>query len=823
MSTPTGTNGLPPGLSAAEAASRLVTHGPNSLPVKAGESMLAKLLRQFSNPLIYILLAALAVDLVAWWREGAHGWPVESIAIGTILLLNSLLGMWQESKAESALARLKQLAAPKAWTMRDGVLQAVPAADLVPGDVVRVEAGDRVPADGVLHGSGLSADEAILTGESLPVDKVPGGEILSGTLIMRGRSFAEVTRTGPRSALGRLAGMIESVKEEATPLERRLEAFGKRVAVWVLVLCAALVLQGVLTQGMGELGRVFLFAVALAVAAVPEGLPAILTLTLALGVERMAARRAVVRKLSAVEALGSVTAILTDKTGTITENKLEVLHAYANPGEEAEMHRAVALANDADGAAGDPLDCALVAYVEARGLDVKALRASLPRHSSIDFDSERKFQRVTVRRPDGGLVSYVKGAPEVILSRTHMSEAERGEWLQKAEEAAVRGERVIGVARGDGERETGLQLAGLISFWDPPRPEVAEALANARSAGISVTMVTGDHPATALAIAAKAGFTGRSAAVGEDIERATQDTLPDTQVYARVRPEHKLKLVELHQARGEVVAMTGDGVNDAPALKRSDIGVAMGLRGSDVSREVADIVLLDDNFATIVAAVEEGRGIYENTQKFIRFLFSTNLAEVIVVAGGMLLSTLLALRDETGAVLLPLTAVQILWINLVTDGLPALALALDRNPGVMNRPPRPASAPLLDPLSLRFVIGAGTMKGLIALGLLGLSYIGFMSTAEARTAAFQFLAIGQLFFAYPSRHTDVTPLPNFTLHAAVALGVALQVLVGIWPAAAHTLDLAPLSAAGWAIVFGASAVSWMLAEVLNRMLWRPRA
>lgn len=331
------------------------------------------------------------MDLVAWWREGAHGWPVESIAIGTKLLLNLLLGMWQESRAELALARLKQLAAPKSWAMRDGALQTVPAAVLVPGDLVRVEAGDRVPADGVLRDSGLSADEATLTGESLPVDKAPGDEILSGTLIVRGRSFAEVTRTGPHSALGRLAEMLESAREEATPLERRLEAFCKCVAVWVLVLCTGLVLQGIITQGMGELGRVFLFAVALAVAAVPEGLPAILTLTLALGVERMAARRAVVRKLSAVEALGSVTAILTDKTGTITENKLEGLRDYAGPGEETELRNGVTLANDADGAAGDPLDCALLAYVEARGVDVKALRAALPRYSSVDFDSERKF------------------------------------------------------------------------------------------------------------------------------------------------------------------------------------------------------------------------------------------------------------------------------------------------------------------------------------------------------------------------------------------------------------------------------------------------
>lgn len=806
------------GLSSAEALARRAANGPNALPEKPGEGFAARFSRQFRNPLIYILLFALVVDLFAWYREGAHGWPVESLVIGLILAVNAILGVWQESKAEAALARLRKLAAPKTWVLRDGEWQQLESSELVEGDRARVEAGDRVPADGLLSGGAVLVDESLLTGESLPVEKETGDELLSGTLLARGKAFLEVTRTGPRSALGKLAGTLGSLREEATPLERRMEAFGARIARWVLVLCGLLALEGLATQGIERWGEVFLFAVALAVAAVPEGLPAVMTLTLALGVERMASRKAVVRRLAAVEALGSVTVIVTDKTGTLTENRLQVKEISRCP-DEAGLMRAIVCANDADGQVGDPLDLALLEFARARDIPVEEIRGASPRHSERAFDSGHRYQRVTVSNgPNGELVSYLKGALEALLERSTLTAAERSEWSAEALRHAGEGLRVIAVGYAAGERDDSLTLLGLVNFWDPPRKEAAAALTEARRAGIRVVMMTGDHPATAAAIGKLVGFEGATVVTGTALEEGASTK---AEIYARARPEHKLKLVEELQKSGEIVAMTGDGVNDSPALKRADIGVAMGQRGSDVSREVADVVLLDDNFATIVAAVEEGRSIYENTQKFIRFLFSTNLSEVIVIALGVLFSALLGLTDPaTGGVLLPLTAAQVLWINLVTDGLPALALTLDRNPGVMSRPPRPPSAPLLDQLSMRFVIVAGVVKAMIALSILGLALPGWIDQPSARTAMFHFMAIGQLLFAYPARHTALRPLPNYTLHAAVAAGAALQLAVNFFPGGRLLLGLAPIDGQLWGVVFGAALLAWALAEAINRVLWR---
>ncbi len=811
---------IPAGLSRTEAAARLARYGPNSLPDKPPEPFWRRFLRQFASPLIYILLFALAVDLGMWIKEGAHGFPVEAFVIGTILLLNAGLGVWQESKAESALAKLKSLATPQAWVLRDGEWSQTPATELVPGDVVRLEAGDRIPADGVVRGAGPSVDESILTGESMPVEKEQGAEMFSGTLITRGKTSMEVSRTGAGSALGRLAGMLEGVEQESTPLERRLTVFGHRIAKWILALTVFLIVEGVVTEGAGRLAEVVLFAVALAVAAVPEGLPAVLTLTLALGVERMAARRAVVRKLAAVEALGSVTVIATDKTGTLTENAMHVRQVDSTdvPG----ALRAMTLANEADGGAGDPMDLALLSYAQSQGTATAELRAAHPVVSGRPFDSNDRFMRVTVRG-SGGERSYLKGAPEVILGRCRLDDAARGELAARALEHAANGFRVLGLAEGAGETEQDLQFQGLVMFWDPPRAEVPGAVKAARAAGIRVLMITGDHPATAGAIASSVGIDSSKVMTGDELDKldaaAAARAAEQVNVFARVRPEHKLKLVEALQAKGEIVAMTGDGVNDAPALKRSDVGVAMGQRGSDVSREVADLVLLDDNFATIVSAIEEGRSIYENVQKFIRFLFSTNLSEVLVVSIGMMLAAVLGLRDEAGNIMLPLTAVQILWINLVTDGLPALSLALDRNPGAMHGPPRPPSAPLLDGRSMRFILVSGTIKGLLALALLGLGRYGDMSMSAAQSMAFHFMAIGQLLFAYPARHTELMPLPNRVLHLAVVCGIVIQLAVGILPAAVGLFGLAPLAPVQWAIVFGAAFAAWVLAEALNRMFW----
>jgi Ca2+-transporting ATPase len=579
---------------------------------------------------------------------------------------------------------------------------------------------------------------------------------------------------------------------------------------------------GLLAEGIDHAPAVVVFAVALAVAAVPEGLPAVLTVALALGVERMARQRAVVRRLSAVEALGSVTVIATDKTGTLTEGRMDV--RSLDVADTPRALAAVVLANDADAAtgAGDPLDLGLLRYAASQGADVERIRQDHATVSERTFDSDWKFARVTVKE-EGRLVSYLKGAPEVLIERCLLSPEERESWKAKAESYAHEGFRVLAVAWAEGEIEDRLSLLGLALFWDPPRGEVPDAVRTCLAAGIRVVMITGDHPSTALAVANQIGITGDRALTGEDLDalegNALGAAIRDVNVFARVRPEQKLRLVEALQAKGEIVAMTGDGVNDAPALKRSDVGVAMGQRGSDVSREVADLVLLDDNFATIVGAIKEGRGIYENIQKFLRFLFSTNLSEVLLVACGVLLAWIIDLRDSTGGLMLPLTAAQILWINLTTDGLPALALAFDRTPGVMQQPPRPADSPLLDRPSTRFVVAAGAMKASLALAVLGLVPEFGYELEVARASAFHFMAIGQLLLTYPSRHTRTMPLPNRFLHAAVVTGILIQIATAAIPFSAELLGNAAIPGELWILVFGAAFIAWGLAEAIARFVW----
>jgi Ca2+-transporting ATPase len=817
------------GLSSTEARTRLRQVGPNALPRPTPEGLWHTFLRQFHSPLIYLLLVALLVDITIWIATASRALPLESVAIGVILLLNAGLGMWQERKAEGALRALAELAAPRVWALRDGAFAHVPSADLVPGDVVQLEAGDRVPADGATtEGGNLTVDESVLTGESMPVEKEAGSEVFAGTLVVRGRADITVTRTGATSALGRLAALLEKIDAERTPLERRLDAFGRRVAGWVLVIAAAIATAAIWAEGLGNLWQIVLFTVALAVAAVPEGLPAVLALTLTRGVQRMARRRAVVRRLAAVEALGSVTVIATDKTGTLTENRLEV-RALDSPDRPRAL-RAIVLASDAEpgrgAGGGDPLERALFLYASADGLDPVALHAEHPRRSSRPFDSTWQFMRASVLE-GGQVVTYLKGAPEVVLDRCAMPEVERRAWLDTLGAHAAHGYRVLGLAWGAGERETGLTWLGLVLLWDPPRPEVAAAMRAAHEAGIRVLMVTGDHPGTARTVARAVGIADGMVVTGAELDGLSPDELRRVvrraDVFARVSPEHKLKIVAALQAAGDIVAVTGDGVNDAPALKRADVGIAMGQRGSDVSREVADLVLLDDNFATIVAAVEEGRGTYENIQKFVRFLFSTNLSELLVVALGAAAAFLLDLRDTAGRIMVPLTAVQLLWINLVTDGAPALALGLDRNPGVLRRPPRDPAAPLLDRASLRFVVLSGTAKALIALALLAFvpRWLG-QPTEVAATAAFVFIAAGQLLFAYPARHTDVHPPPNWMLHATVVLSLAMQPLIVLVPALRAPFGTVPLPLSVWLLVGGCIALSWATAWGVGRWVWAGR-
>lgn len=809
------------GLSTAEAAARLRQHGRNVLPETPPLSWWRRFANQFRSPLIYILLFALAVDLTIWFAEGRSGWPFESIAIAVILLLNAGLGVYQETKAEAALARLKALAESQVWVIRDGRVVRLPSAEVVPGDRVRVEAGDRVAADGhLVEAQGIQVDESVVTGESLPIEKAIGDELLSATLMVRGKGYLEVERTGRNSTAGSLALMIGAIEAEQTPLERRLAAFGTQVARWILLLAGAIAVGGAFIEGWSRMGHVLLFAVALAVAAVPEGLPAVLTLTLALGVERMAKRKAVVRRLSAVEGLGSVTLIATDKTGTLTENRMRVKDVDS-PDTNAAL-RAMIFANDAEPGigAGDPLEIALLDYAQTQAIEVRELIRDHPRQSVLPFDSTHKFMRASVAE-QGRLVSYLKGAPEVLLERSELSPAERKSWEEKAEGYAVEGFRVIALATRAGEGDDDLNFLGLVLLWDPPRPEVAAAIRQARAAGIRVVMVTGDHPATAMAVANEVGIEPGRVMTGVDLETLSpaelRHAVNEANVFARVVPQDKLRLVEALKASGEIVAVTGDGVNDAPALKRSDVGVAMGERGSDVSREVADLVLLDDNFATIVSAIKEGRNIYENIQKFIRFLFSTNLSETLIVVGGLIGSYFVGLRDEAGGLFLPLTAAQLLWVNVVTDGPPALALGLDRDPNTLNRPPRDPRLPLLDRKSLGFILITGTFKAVIGGALLlGLPKYGYGPTTS-RTLLFLYMTIGQLVFAYPARRISGRLQTNLALHVSVVLGVGVQLTTVFVPGLRMLLGLESLPAVAFLWLAGAVLVSWAAAETYSRL------
>jgi Ca2+-transporting ATPase len=810
------------GLTHAEAARRLATHGPNALPEHPPTPLWLRLLRQFQSPLIFILLFALIADAIAWWMEGAHGLPIESIAIGLILLLNACLGVYQESKSESALAKLQKLSTPFVWVFRDGHLEHLSSELLVRGDLVRVEAGNRIPADGQLVTSeSVMLDESVLTGESLPVDKVAPAEVSSGTQLVRGLALFEVTRTGVHSSMGRLAAMIGEATAEKTPLEKRLGAFSHRLALIVLGLVLLIGIGGIAVEGWSQIGHIFLFAVALAVAAIPEGLPAVLTMTLALGVERMAHRKAVVRRLSAVEALGSVTVIATDKTGTLTENKMSVKELICI--DEAAALKALVLANDADpnSGAGDPLELALLEFSLKRGLDPASLMTEYRRIDSIPFDSTYKYMQVTVEE-QGRPRNYLKGAPEAILKLAahSLSDDERLHWAAQANSFARQGYRVLAI--GDSVPDQATRFLGLVMLWDPPRPEVPEAILKAQSAGIRIVMITGDHPATALAVGEAVNIHSPRVLTGHELDQLSPaefaSAAAEVNVFARVSPEHKLALVEALKAQGEVVAMTGDGVNDAPALKRSDVGVAMGQRGSDITREVADLVLLDDNFATIVAAIEEGRNIYENIQKFIRFLFSTNLAELLIILCGAFGAVMLGLRESAGTLLLPFTAVQLLWLNVLTDGPPALALGLDHNAQVMRNRPRDPSEPLLDRNSLSFIFVTGGLVALIAgIGLVLLPSWGY-SLEQTRTAVFLYTTLCQLLYAYSARKIGAAPDRNVWLHVAVGLSLLLQVSTVLVPWLRDLLGLTTVTLPLAVVIAFALLATFALAELYNNLI-----
>jgi Ca2+-transporting ATPase len=809
----------PGGLTEDEALRRLAAVGPNALPSAERPRLARRLVRQLQSALIYLLLLALGFDVAAWIHDGAEGIPFEALVILAILLLNAGLGVLQEYRSERALDELEKLGSPRVWVYRDGALAQRNAREVVPGDLLRLEAGDRVPADGVaVCPESLGADESLLTGESLPVDKGPGDELFSGTLVVRGHTRLEVARTGSESAMGRLAKNLAGGEPSRTLLERRIEALGRRVGITVGVLSLFIVAGGLAIEGIERFSTVVMFAVAFGVAVVPEGMPAVMTLVLSFGVQRMARKNAVVRRLAAVEALGSITVIASDKTGTLTSNQMVVDALSSSDEDEALL--AIVLANDADhrSEAGDPLERGLVSFARGRGADVEALRAAYPRVSTRPFDARWKYMRATVVAPSGGLRSYVKGAVEVVLEQSSLDAAERAEWQRRADTVASQGFKVLGLAAGDGDTESGLTFLGFVTLWDAPRPEAARAVRAAEQAGIRVIMITGDHPTTAKAIGERVGILSPRALTGAELEALSDaelaEELGSVRIFSRMLPEHKVRIVDALSQRGEIVAMTGDGLNDAPALRRADVGVAMGKRGSDVAREVADVVLLDDHFATIVTAVEEGRVIYENIQNFIRFTFSSNVALMVLVLGGAVGSLLLGLRMPDGGLLLPLTALQVLWINFLGDGPPALALAADRSPGVMRRPPRPPKSPLLDGASIRFIAFDGVFKGAVGLALLVVLPELGVDLAATATSVFLYESVAKLISAYPARRIGAAPGRNPWLHVSIGGGLALGLACVAIAPLRHALGLVALSTPSFLVVGAALAITWINAELV---------
>jgi P-type Ca2+ transporter type 2C len=888
------------GLSSEEARARLKRYGPNELEAEKPVPAWRRFLAQFRDTLVILLMIATAVSVGLWVYERDSALPYEGLAIFAIVLLNGILGYVQESRAERAVAALRAMSAAEAGLVRDGERRSVPASELVPGDVILVEEGDTIPADArLIQSTALHASEASLTGESLPVHKdvrpieeeVGLGDrsnmVFSGTAATYGRGRAVVTATGMQSELGKVAGLLRRTEDEATPLQKELDRTGKLLGAIVIVIAAVIVATILLVEGVTGPAAIFdvlILGVALAVAAVPEGLPAIVTAVLAIGVQRMARRNAIVRKLPAVETLGSATVIASDKTGTLTKNEMTVRTVITASGRSdlsgtgytpegdlrhdgrpvryetlrAEVERALRAADLANNATvnlsggrwsvqGDPTEGALIVAARKVGLSPKALDSRFERVGEVPFSSERKLMSTVhsdAEKPER-LAAFAKGAPDVLLPRcsheivgdeARLLNDERREEIRASNETLA-GEalRTLGVAfrslppeelvgEVDDRIERDLVFLGLVGMIDPPREEVREAVDLARGAGIRPIMITGDHPKTAAAIAAELDISAEGRAItGAELERLSDEELEsevrESSVYARVNPEHKLRIVRALQNNGQVVAMTGDGVNDAPALKTADIGVAMGITGTDVSKEAADMVLTDDNFASIVAAVEEGRSIFANIQKFLRYLLSSNMGEVLTMFLGVVLAGVIGLRAESG-IALPLLATQILWINLVTDGPPALALGLDpADRSVMDRPPRPQGSGVITRRMwggiafVGLIMAAGTLF-VLDYALPGGLIEGSGDLSYARTMAFTTLMLFQLFNVLNARSDEQSAfqglLTNPWLWGAVLLSLILQLIVVYAPPLQPAFGTVALSFGDWLLCAAvASSVLWL--------------
>jgi Ca2+-transporting ATPase len=885
------------GLTTQQAKELLAEHGKNQLEEAPTTPAWVRFLAQFKELVVLILIAAAII-------AGIAGEWVDTIAILAIVLLNGIIGYLQETRAEQALAALKKLSSPSAKTIRDGQLQSIPASELVPGDRVELEAGDNVPADcRLIEAHGLQVQEAALTGESVPSEKQAQATLETetalgdrrnmaymGTVVSSGKGSAVVVATGMRTELGNIAGMLHESEREPTPLQRRLAELGKIMVVVCLVIVSIIFGLQVWRSGFQNIGEVLLISISLAVAAVPEGLPAVVTLALALGLQRMAKRNALIRKLPSVETLGSVTVICSDKTGTLTRNEMTVREVLVFSGPYAvsgsgyspegkftsaqgaeqfpdqlphDLRQLLTVAARCNSASvrqspddhatwqvvGDPTEGALLVAARKAGIEGRPKDSQLV--DELPFDSDRKAMSVIERTNNGTVRMLTKGAPEVILKRcdrelqaehpTPFTQQRRQEIDRHNAELAAKALRVLAFAyrdeperQGDKYLEEKLVFVGLAGMIDPPREEVKKAILTCRDAGIRPIMITGDHPSTAKAIAEELGLlergsnespnnSGSSRSPSEVLTGQELDKIPDDElaqkvgavgVYARVSAEHKLKVIKAWKSRGQVVAMTGDGVNDAPAVQAADIGIAMGITGTDVTKEASDMVLTDDNFATIVSAVEEGRSIFDNIQNVVHYLLSCNASEVMF----MFVAALIGWHS-------PLVAIQILWINLVTDGLPALALAMEPpEKEIMKRAPRPPREPVVTLQRGILILTHGVLMASVAMFGFWWVYQGSARNLDqARTVAFCVMAFSQLFFSLSCRNLRRTMpelglFSNPYLLAAIGLSMLLQLGVVLVPMIRPIFEVKNHMAGEWLLVFALALVPVTVVEVA-KLLW----
>ncbi|MDD2534729.1 MAG: cation-translocating P-type ATPase [Eubacteriales bacterium] len=871
------------GLTAEQAAERLAQYGPNALSEKKRQSLLQKILAQLKDVMVLILIAASLVSAFL-------GEYIDAVVIIAIVIINAILGVVQEGKAEKAIDALKKMTSPQARVLRGGEQRLIAASELVPGDVVLLEAGDIVPADlRLLESQSLKAEEASLTGESVPVEKnamieLPAktsigdreNMVFMSTALTYGRGRGLVAGTGSNTVIGQIADKLQAINEELTPLQKSLNQLGKWLGIITLLISAIVFVQGYLSGG--EVLEMFMTAVSLAVAAIPEGLPAVVTIVLALGMKRMADHHAIVKKLLAVETLGSVDVICSDKTGTLTQNEMTVTRLFAGnqlfevsgigytPVGEIRDHadgllKAISpeimtlleigmLCNDAvmitkddgnPGILGDPTEGSLLVAASKAKIDRVALNQRYPRIKDMPFDSERKMMSTFHPGFDGhALVSLTKGAPDIILDRcteiltasgnVPMSLEHKQQVLAINSEMAKSALRVLAFAyrthtdQDHEQAESQMTFIGLMGMIDPARPEARDAIALCKRAGIRAVMITGDYRDTAVAIADDLGLRKKQDLVltGHEIDELSEEQLrvavESTTVYARVSPDHKVRIVTALRANGHIASMTGDGVNDAMALKSADIGVAMGITGTDVAKGTADMILTDDNFATIVRAVHEGRIIFSNIRKFVGFLLSCNVGEILIIFVSSLL---------LGPLSIPLLPIQLLWINLVTDSFPALALGQEKGePGVMNRPPRSPKEPILNKTMIITIItqAVADFTAVFAAYLIGRQIFGFLPTGEpndgARTYAFVTMILVELIRSYSARseHTPVFKLGlfgNSALNKAVLLSLALLLVVVYVPFLDPIFHTIPLGLMDWAIILPLAIIPFVVAEFIK--------